>query len=38
MVDLDVMKFLGFYSNFAILIDSLQCKSIPLVEYLLGCH
>jgi hypothetical protein len=38
MVDLEVMKFLGFHSNFVILIDSPQCKSIPLVEYLLGCH
>jgi hypothetical protein len=38
MVDLEVMKFLEFHSNFAILVDSLQCKSIPLVEYLLGCH
>jgi hypothetical protein len=38
MVDLEVMKFLWFHSNFVILIDFLQCKSIPLVEYLLGCH
>jgi hypothetical protein len=38
MVDLEVMKFLGFHRNFVILVDSLQCKSIPLVEYLLGCH
>jgi hypothetical protein len=38
MVDLEVMKFLGFHSNFAILVDSLECKSIPLVESLLGCH
>jgi hypothetical protein len=37
MVDLEV-KFLGFNSNFVILIDSMQCKSIPLVEYLLGYH
>jgi hypothetical protein len=38
MVDLEVMKFLGFHRNFAIRSDSLQCKSIPLVEYLVGCH
>jgi hypothetical protein len=38
MVDLEVMKFLGFHNNFAILDDSQQCKSIPLVESLLGCH
>jgi hypothetical protein len=38
MVDLEVMKFLGFHSNFAILVNSLQCKSIPSVESLLGCH
>jgi hypothetical protein len=38
MVELEVMKFLGFHSNFAILVDSLQCKSILLVEYILGCH
>jgi hypothetical protein len=38
MADLKVMKFLGFHTNFAILVDSLQCKSIPLVEYLQECH
>jgi hypothetical protein len=38
MVDLEVMKFLGFHSNFVIFIDSLQCKPIPLIEYLRGCH
>jgi hypothetical protein len=38
MVNLGVMKFLGFHSNFVILIDSLQCTYIPLVEYLVGSH
>jgi hypothetical protein len=38
MVDLKAMKFLGFLSNFVIPVDSLQCKSVSLVEYLLGCH
>jgi hypothetical protein len=32
------MKFLGSHCNFVILIDSLQWKSIPFVESLLGCH